>query len=62
MVMDPESVSGDSGGPLYSFEKNQACVFAVHSTIDFGNPASPELVSYNPLALHALQLMNENND
>lgn len=53
VVFDPESVSGDSGGPLYSIDPEQVCVAAVHSTVDFGGA---EMISYNPLAMHALSL------
>lgn len=54
VVADPESVSGDSGGPLYAVESDQTCVVAVHSTVDFGGA---EMISYNPLATHALSLL-----
>ena len=32
---DPQSVHGDSGGPLYAFENGTQCIFAIHSTLTF---------------------------
>jgi secreted trypsin-like serine protease len=45
-ALDEQSVSGDSGGPVFAVEGTRACLYAIHSSL--GLELSPK-VTYNPI-------------
>ena len=52
IAIDPESVPGDSGGPIYATEYGHACLLATHSTLQTGPGMPPE--SYNSFLIRLM--------